>query len=238
MAKRVLTVACHIPGGFGDYVSFKSKASLLDADYVLFAPDLEEFITFDTSTHRGKPALIDDSSFQLQETLSHWRREIRDVIAAGKTVFVTLIAHQEVFVATGEKTYSGTGRNRQTTRMVSPVSNYDVLPVITDITESIGTSIILHSKSSLLKDYWHMFGDESEYRVYLKNSQLFEPLLTTRDGSRIVGGIFNDGSEGALVTLPWVCLEKEEYITDEYEDDEGEIKYLWTPVAKSWATDS
>ena len=49
-----------------------------------------------------------------------------------------------------------------------------------------------------------------------------------------MGGIFNDGSEGALVALPWVCLEKEEYITDEYEDDEGEIKYLWTPVAKSW----
>ena len=234
MAKRVLTVACHIPGGFGDYVSFKSKASLLDADYVLFAPDLEEFITFDTSTYKGKPALTDDSSFQLQETLSHWRREIRDVMAAGKTVFVTLIAHQEVFVATGENTYSGTGRNRQITRMVSPVSNYDVLPVITDITESIGTSIILHPKSSLLKDYWQMFGDENEYRVYLKNSQLFEPLLTTRDGSRVVGGIFNDGSEGALVALPWVCLEKEEYITDEYEDDEGEIKYLWTPVAKSW----
>ena len=71
-------------------------------------------------------------------------------------------------MATGEKTYSGTGRNRHTTRMVSPVSNYDVLPVITDITESIGTSIILHPNSSLLKDYWQMFGDESEYRVYFE----------------------------------------------------------------------
>ena len=69
MAKRVLTVACHIPGGFGDYVSFKSKASLLDADYVLFAPDLEEFITFDTTTHKGKPALTDDSSFSASRNI-------------------------------------------------------------------------------------------------------------------------------------------------------------------------
>ena len=215
MTKRVLTVACRIPGGFGEYVAFNSKTSLLDADFVLFCPDIREFITYDSAKYRGKYALTDASSFKLQETLSHWRRELQDLMAAGKTVFLLLSDRQEVFVATGEEKYSGTGRNRQTTKVVSPAYNYDLLPVITQIIESVGTYVTLSPNESLLKYYWQMFGAESEYHVHLKNSQFFKPLLTTRDGSRVVGGVFSIENEGAIVALPWLDLEKEEFYIED-----------------------
>ena len=119
--KTVFTVACEIPGGLGEYVPFASRASLLDADFVVFEPD---FIVFEPDIgeyesgehYRGKPLLNDVASFRLQEDTEHWRRELTEVLTAGSTVFMRMKSREDVYVSTGEKQYSGTGRNRQTTK--------------------------------------------------------------------------------------------------------------------------
>ena len=85
MTKRVLTVGCEIPGGLGEHISFQSKASLLDADFVLFCPTLPPII----SQYR-EPVLSASDSETLQLSIRHWERELTDVLNAGNTVFVLL----------------------------------------------------------------------------------------------------------------------------------------------------
>ena len=249
--KTIFTVACEIPGGYGEYVDFNSKTSLLDAGFVVFRPrliynnsmdpnnDYDRIFSpyFDSSnrtrTYQGKPSLPDDSSFQLKEAITHWRRELTDFIKAGRTVFTIMSSREQVYVNTGEKEHSGTGRNRQTTEIVSPISNYDLLPLSEEIVESKGTSMILNPSEPLLKEYWQEFGDESEYHVHIKDSKLLNPLVTTSTGNRVVGAIFKSKNGGALVALPWVEFNRQEFLT--YEDDpDGES--TWTPEAMEWGT--
>ena len=89
---------------------------------------------------------------------------------------------------------------------------------------------------SLLGEYWQYFGAESEYRVYLHESDQFSRLVTTRQGNKVVGAIRRaENNGGALIALPWLDLKSEGVFTEEYEDDDGEFDYQWTiTAAKSW----
>ena len=234
MAKRIMTVGCKIPGGFGEHVSINSQASLLDADIVLFHPTIDSFYWDHIRTYQGKPSLPEDSSFRVQKAVEHWRRELLDFLGAGRTVFVVLTDLREVYVDTGERQYSGTGRNRQTTTVVRPLSNYDLLPLSTKIVGSRGTSMVLTPGENILREYWRQFGSDSNYRVYLERSDAFRPLVVTSQGDRVVGGFLRTKSGGALVALPWIDFEGDEDFTEEYQNDQGDTRYKWTHKALEW----
>ena len=238
----IFTIGCEIPGGFGEYIEFNSKTSLLDADFVLFSPTLGLSRWSDyTEFYKGKPRLSDYSSFRLQEMITHWRNELRDFLNTGKSVFMIMSDHEEVYVRTGKKEYSGSGRNRTTTNIVLPLSNYNLLPFSASVVESKGTSMRLHPHGDLLRQYWQQFGDESKYRVHIDKSDALGPLVVTRHGGRLVGAIFRSKGGGALVALPWMNLYREEFISDadgeeedEDENEDYEEKWTWTPKAIGW----
>ena len=233
----ILTVGCEIPGGFGKYVKFNSKTSLLDADFVLFCPNLSDYDLGD-EYYQGKPLLSDPSSFQLQEVVNYWQRELNVFLSNGKTVFMMMSDREEIYVSIDEEDYSGTGLSDQTTNSVSLLSNYDVFPFSTRIIESKGTSMRLHPSEDLLREYWQQFGDESEYHVHIEESDSFRPLVFTRHGGRIVGGIFRYENGGALVALPAVNFDREEFYDEEqqawdYYATNYHVK-AWTPKAMGW----
>ena len=231
----IFTVGCEIPGGLGEYVEFNSKTSLLDADFVLFRPTLGLSRWSDyTEFYQGKPRLSDYSSFRLQEMIIHWRNELRDFLNAGKTVFTIMSYREEVYVRTGKKEYSGSGRNRITTNIVLPLSNYNLLPFSASVVESKGTSMSLHPHENLLRQYWQQFGDESEYYVHIEKSNALRPLVVTRHGARIVGALFRAKGGGALVALPWIDFYREEFISGKDEEEEDEEERTWTPKAIGW----
>ena len=126
LAKTILSVGFEVPGGGCECVSPLSNRSLLDADIVIFQPDISS--THHYSTYRGKPSLSDDASFRVRESLAHWRRELADALDVGKLVVLLLDTPQVVYAATGNEVYSGTGRNRQTTRIVEPLHAYKAVP--------------------------------------------------------------------------------------------------------------
>ncbi len=113
--KSIFTVACRVPGGYGEYIGFDSKATLLDADLILFLPAFSSY--YSQEEYLGKPLLPDSPSFVLQESIAHWHRELDTVLKAGKNVFMLINAPMEVYVSTGEKKRSGTGLNRTTTNI-------------------------------------------------------------------------------------------------------------------------
>ena len=229
MTKRVLTVACRIPGGFGEYIGLLSKASLLDADFVLFCPTLPS-----TTSQYRDPILSAPDSERLQHAIQHWKRELTDVLNTSNTVFVLLNDLKQLNLNTDHLLDLFDSKSKRS------ATNYDVFPYPIQIVSATGTSMKLCQDQSLLGEYWQHFGAESEYRVYLHESDQFSPLVTTRQGDRVVGAICrSENSGGALIALPWLDLERGEVFIEECEDDHGEFEYRWTPVSQGGgATDS
>lgn len=210
MAKSIITIGIGIPSDEVEYTSLASKLSLLDYDIAVFDPDISQFYSY-AGEYLGKPALTDSLSFGLKEQIDHWRREILGAVRAGKTIFLLLNKLEEVYVATGEMTYSGTGRNRQTTRLVAPYSNYELIPGGISVVNSNGTLMILRGKDNVLTTYWAEMGSLSEFRVLVSGKGV-RPLVLTKTGNEIVGAYLRyENALGALVLLPYIDFDREDF---------------------------
>ncbi len=210
MKKNIVTVGFELAPDFSRYEKFRSKASLLDWDIILFRPHVEDFYANDQ--YAGKPSFDDSASFALQEQLEHWRREIKQAYDAGKTVVVFLAPLKEVYVATGEKKYSGTGRNRQVTRIVNLRSNYGSLPISATPVNATGKSMKLTSFGSQFLDaYWSEFGAISEYQVLMTNMESIATIVT-KSADKTAGAIYrHDTSSGSIILLPDIDFRPKEF---------------------------
>ncbi len=231
--KRILTIGLQLASNDVQYVSFLSKTSLLDWDIVLFKPIINEFLSY-TDYYQGKPSLSDSSSFQLKECCEHWRREIKQAVETGKTVIVFLPALQEVYIDTGERQYSGTGRNQKTTRIVSLYNNYHALPASLAPVNTQGTAIKLSPRGTeTISTYWSEFAEISQYNVIL-SAENIPACLVTRNGDKPVGAIYrNKSSSGTLILLPDIDFYPDNFHSFHRGKGQGQV---WTPVASQFAS--
>jgi len=225
---QILSIEFDFPGGLAEYVHFSSKKSLSDADVVVFKPNIAGMLGYGGKTYKGKPSVSQDSSALLIEALNYWKRELSDALSVGKTVFVFLCEVDEVFVDSGRRQYSGTGRNRATTVMVSDAHNYQALPGDLSFVTAKGSSLRLAPKADLLAAYWSEFEDHTEYVVHIQGT-ITQPLLLTRDRSRTLAGLLRfKGSPGSMVLLPLLRWEYDEF----YVEKDDEIH--WTKKASQF----
>jgi len=155
-ARRILTIGFELASLDKQYESFQSKTSLLDWDIVLFKPQISDFSYYEY--FQGKPSLSDSASFQLKESCEHWRREIKQALETGKTVIVVLPSFEEVYVDTGQRSYSGTGRNQRTTRHVTVYNNYQAIPATLSPATATGSFMKLSARNAdVLAPYWAEF---------------------------------------------------------------------------------
>jgi hypothetical protein len=185
--KNIVTAGFELNNENVNYREFNSDSSLLDFDIILFKPDIDEFVSHN-DMFEGKPSLSDHISFQLKDRVQHWRREILESVDCGKTVVVFLSELTQVFIATGEKSFSGTGRSRQTTRIVGAYDNYKIIPAELNVVKTQGQEIKLAPKNSeLIASYWRVFSGESSYKVTIGDK--VPPCLLTKNGDKTVGSI-------------------------------------------------
>jgi len=238
--KTIASVDCEIPGSLSEFIEFDSRASLLDWDIILFNLSITGY-TFARDSYKGKPSLDDDRSFRLKENVDHWRHQLSDAFQAGKTIFIILPAVQEVFIDTGQREYSGTGKNQQSKRIVNLCGNYKILPIDLTVTPSEGKGIELTHAGTLFADYWREFSKHSMHKVLIEGN-IGEPVLATKSGQKTVGSLIkNPGTGGTIMLLPYLDLwsdsfseEKEvekkgnDRSKDEEEDDDEEVEIVWT----------
>ncbi len=216
MGKRVLTVACQIPGNLGEYVNFCSEQSLLDADFVLFYPTFYRW--------RVVPDTSEVAAERARRAIHHWRLEIKAAIEAGITVFVILSDLESAPTPNDDLT------------------NYSVMdyllgrPMRTNIAVSKGRSMILAPGKALLKEYWRQFGQQSRYRFYMEDFSGFDPLVVTRQGDRVVGGLRRSAGSGTLVALPWIDLYREELCSSIRTPQHGDPEFTWTKHGQEWGS--
>lgn len=228
MPEQMVSIGFQIPGGEIDNINFNEKSSLLDYDIILCSTGIENYIHFGYDTYNGKSSLSDDASFNLKESFNHWKNQIKDAYENGKAVIVYLDELKEFYIATGERTYSGTGRNRQTTRIVSLTNTYNFLPYNINPIGSIGKNMILNSKFQFLKYYWEVFQNQSTYSVIFEEKNI-TPLIETKSGKKIVGGIIsNKETNGFILFLPTLNFSDKTFI-----QSRGEKNY-WSPKGKEF----
>lgn len=223
--RKILTIGFEICDDEVEPSKFRSDQSLLDWDIILFKPDISDFLKY-SETFQGKPCLSDDRSFQLKAQTEHWRREIKSAVDSGKLVVVYLTDLCEVSIATGEKQFSGTGRNQKVTRVVTDYNNYQSIPTQLRPVKTKGKEIKLSPKNSeAISTYWHEFGERSNYKVILGAE--VSPCLVTKNGDKPVGAILRSkNSSGALVLLPDI-----DFYPPEFFDEDEE----WSKEAKQFA---
>ena len=147
-----------------------NEVSLDDADIVVFALPRAP-AAFDT--YLGKRCLSDDQSFRYKDQISRWNSELRLSVAAGKTVFIPLTSPEIVYVATGEVKQSGTGRNAQKTRVVTTITNLEVLPTqLEQIVSGTGDEIRATSRSQIIRQYWKRFARLSRYEISVRSREM------------------------------------------------------------------
>jgi hypothetical protein len=223
--KKIITVGVAVPSEDEFFTSIASNLSLLDYDIAIINPNISGLYGYSYEDYQGKPCLSNSNSFKLKEYVDHWRREITEAVKAGKTVFLLLNKIQEVFVATGEESYSGTGHNRQTTRHVDLYSNYRIVPGGISVTNSNGSSMKLTGDNNPLTAYWGEMSGLSVFHVFVESEQV-SPLVVTRSGGKIVGGYLRyKNAPGALVLLPYIDFDREEF------EEEKEDELYWTDEA-------
>ena len=148
---------------------------------------------------------------------------------------------QEVYIDTGRREYSGTGRNRQSTRIVDLHSNYKILPMGLTVTPSEGKGIELTCAGKLFADYWREFAKHSIHKVLIEGD-IGKPVLVTKSGQKTVGSLIQNPDTGGTITLlPYLDLWSDSFSEEKEvkkkgkdgkkegeEDDEDEVEIVWT----------
>lgn len=229
--RKILTVGLELASTDTTHESFRSKISLLDWDVVLFKPQISEFLHNYYETYQGKPCFNDTASFEAKECCEHWRREIKQAVEAGKSVLVFLPSLYEAYVDTGERTYSGTGRNQKATRHVSLLTNYHAIPATVVPVVASGSSMKLASKGAeILAPYWSEFGAKSTYQVVLTAAEVPACILT-RTGDKPVGAIYRSkASSGTLLLLPDIDFYPKGFLRTKGDSE------VWTAAATQFAS--
>jgi len=225
MTKKIISVGFEFPSELVENIELESIRSLSDADIVVFKPKIN---FYSSERHHGKILLSEDDSFKITEESIHWRSEINAALSAGKTIILFLSKFEEIYIHTGEKSYSESGKNPTTTNYVRLFNTYSFLPLDSiKFINAKGTEIRIANDLKYLSTYWQEFACYSPYNVYLEGD-IPNIILTTKTNNRILGAILTNEQNGTIILLPSIELDYDEFIE---EDEEG--FEIWNDKAKA-----
>lgn len=114
-----------------DEYEFSARISLLDYDAVVINAEylITCYSTSYDSSYQNKPCLSDYNSAQIVEDFKKIEGQIKELLKQGRNVFVLMGNNDNCYIYTGEKQYSGTGRNARQTNIVREFNAYSFLPI-------------------------------------------------------------------------------------------------------------
>jgi hypothetical protein len=214
VSKRIISIGISLPD-FESH-SFTSDQSLLDAEVIVFQPNLERFFL---EQYAGLPSCPKSLSHQCTESIEHWRTEIEMALENGKTVFVFLNKYQEFYAYTKRFEYSTATRKTITTLELSKLNNYGCLPLgSVDIAPRSGNAVKFVN-NPIFVPLWEEAGTYLVYESYFNQSPGI-PLFITKSGNKTIGCIIKTPENGHLVLLPQIVL-PESFM------EQGELEGLW-----------
>ena len=171
--EKILSVGFYITGEDLEYVDLGSDQSLLDADIIVFQPGLGSRIRPNSNVYR-------------RERQEHWKRELADALAAGKTVLILLVKPQQGRAEDGEE-----------------INSYSTIPFPSlNFIPASGSQMRPKGNLRYLDDYWRSFSTCSRFEGYLDGDfSEADVILKTDSGDKTIGAALQRGS-GTLILAP------------------------------------
>lgn len=220
--KNIFTIGFELPEDDFQNIPFDSNQSLLDADIILYKVGFGDH--YASEDYQGEPLFDNYESVRVAQNLQHWRSELVTATNATKLVIVFLAKPLNYFRYTGEKSYSGTGRSRVTTNIVTKIASCSAVPNITSIEPKSGREVRLTKEGSYLSSYWKEFKKYSDYEAFIEG-KFSNVLLKTKTGNKIVAAAVQ--GKGSLLFLPPLRYNEDKFV--KY-DSKKDIEY-WTMEA-------
>jgi hypothetical protein len=216
---KVLAIGAFFEHEFVDTCDFSSTNSFLDYDIVLidFRYILNEYKANRSGdgTYKGYKCLSDEDSVAIVEDIERRKLEISELLKLGRTVIVYLPSAQICYIDTGEREYSGTGKNRHTTRIVKDIDLLSVLPVKFRTVEATGTNIDFRGEEPF-SAFWNINKKYLSFASYYQET-IGKPLWFLKGTDRVVGS-YLPFEKGNIIFMPT-------YSNDD-EDEKREKKFF------------
>lgn len=216
---KILAIGSFFEHEFVDTFNFRSTNSFLDYDIVLvdFRYILNEYKANNSQNgmYKGHKCLSDDDSVAIVEDIERRKIEISELLKLGRTVIVYLPSSQICYIDTGERQYSGTGKNRQTTRIVKNIDLLSVLPVKFQTVEATGTNIDFRGEDPF-SVFWNANKKYLSFTSYYQEP-IGRPLWFLKGTDRVVGS-YLPFEKGNIIFMPTY--------SDDEEDEQREKKFF------------
>lgn len=201
---RIATLGWELPDGRTSYIPFNSDYSLLDYDVIIFdASDifLEYRAVPGRWTYKGYRNLDSDASVHILQDLQRRKNEMTELVNIGRTVIIFCPIPDKCYIDSGQREYSGTGRSRQTTRIVNELDINSFFPeaVQSGTTEAYGKKIVFDG-DDIFRSFWKKIKNMVCYKAYF-NSPAGKPFIFVKDTDKPVGTWFQF-EKGNIVFIP------------------------------------
>lgn len=206
--KELSNVGLDIPSNHENFINLDSINSLSATDIAVFSPNmrLTDYSTYGADNYEGKVLYNKESSSKIIDHIKHWNTELLDFVKNGGTLFIILCKKEDFFIYTGSKTFSGTGKNRQTTNEVKSCTNYDFLPFRSSIEFYSANGKTVIPNSSLVTNLYLNSKNYFSFETYIKGEKITNSIFTTRNKDRILGTSLKF-DEGFVIFIPSISFD-------------------------------
>ncbi len=182
-----------------DEINFKSNTTFLEYDLLIWNPNdlLREYTQ---NTFRQYPSLDEDNSARFLKDIQRRTDEMNEMLEIGRSVVIFMPEPQQVYVDNGEKTQTGTGKNRRTIRKRNKLSLSDTIPIWPDTTEASGRNIEVRAKGPFTS-FWERNEFSLAYRAYFKAPTGGAPVFFIKGTGRVIG-TYQKVNNGNLLFIP------------------------------------
>lgn len=193
---------------------FCSTISLLDYDAVVI--DVGFLIDSNYATGSGsfenKMRLSEYASSQIADDFNTIKEQLVELLKQGRNLFVLMGRNENCYIYTGEKQFSGTGKNARQTNIVREFDAYSFLPVKIKATHVYGNEISPCCKSPY-HDFMRKTARYSQYASYFSVKESHTELARVSGTEKMVAAVI-PYEMGKIICLPRPYYE-DEYVNPE-----------------------
>lgn len=158
--------------------------------------------------YMGKPNVAEYDSARLVSDISRRRQELLDYVSAGGILICFTPPPISCFVDSGERSYSGTGRNRETTRLLREVSINSIIPVAFATHRATGRTVRWagNSRYDVLRPLHDV---PLQYHAYFAGptTPAGTDVFTAASSTKPVGVAIEGSANGLVLFLPHLDFE-------------------------------
>lgn len=215
MKKQILTIGYNIPGESDNSVGFNDEMSLMDVDILLVSPNAispwGKWVNF-SSGGDGCYDVAPSRSFQSR--ISHFKKELKDFLESGKSVFIFLTKKEDYQLASGVTS----PRKNEDRYNTYTLSNYSFLPVNLGTLTSASGKQIQFSGDPVFSEFYNEFKGNLEYQLYIEDSNGAKIIFIGKDKKKILGASYKVGT-GNLIVLPILNYDEKSFTKIEKEEE-------------------